>query len=199
MTGPGVIRISGGDLRGRELRVPEGLTVRPMRSRIRESLFNAIGRRLSGALFLDGFAGSGAVGIEALSRGAWRVVHVESDRRVGENLARNLVRLQLCGQCQLTAVDLYDPRSATNLLSHGPFDLVFLDPPFGDYQADAKQRRDPWQLAERLATELLKPGGWIGLEYPSRLAAPAPPVRLTLAFDRRYGETSIVIWQRDSE
>lgn len=194
----GAIRITGGDLRGRELRVPPGIAVRPMRSRIRESLFGVIGDRLAGAIVLDGFAGSGAIGVEAVSRGAWRAVHAETDRTVLAQLQKNLDRLQLRHQCEVVPVDLYDGASSGRLAQFGAFRLIFLDPPFGDYSGQNAER-NPWALAERLARDLLEDGGWIGLESPSHVTAPTPPSGLAVEFERTYGDTSIVIWRRVNE
>lgn len=218
----GKIRISGGDLRGQEIRVPPGMTVRPMRTRIRESLFGALGDRLRGARFLDVFAGSGAIGIEAVSRGAWQSTLVELDPTVGRNLKANLDRLGLVAQCRLIACDVYDDRARARLVADDDkYSLIFLDPPFGDYHTPTPQAawRCPWRLAEALGREVLAEGGWLGLEYPTDLRATLdanpepvapdpttpsaawilqPPAGFSIAFDRTYGDTSVIIWERQA-
>lgn len=120
------MRITGGILRGRSVAVPRA-GVRPTQDRVRAALFSILGSRVAGARFLDLFAGSGAVGIEAFSRGASGVCWVESSRRVLPVLRRNV--LALCGPGQdVRACDVL------TLLKKGfaaePFDVIFTDPPY---------------------------------------------------------------------
>ncbi|MEE8141884.1 MAG: 16S rRNA (guanine(966)-N(2))-methyltransferase RsmD, partial [Planctomycetota bacterium] len=155
---PGKVRIIAGVLKGRGLQVPRGRAVRPMRSRIRESLFSILGDRVLGACFLDVFAGSGAIGLEAISRGARHAVLVESDPQVLEILKHNVAALNVDASVQVSAFDIYQ----RPLPKWDPFQILFLDPPFANYD---QEERDPWQLAFRLAgDELLSPGATIGLE-----------------------------------
>lgn len=121
----GRVRIVGGEWRGRRIEVPARSTVRPTPDRVRETLFNWLGQRLDGAVCLDLFAGSGALGFEAASRGAARVVMVEQDRAVAAALKKS------CAQLAATAVDVV-AGDALAYLAHGAerFDVVFLDPPF---------------------------------------------------------------------
>jgi 16S rRNA (guanine966-N2)-methyltransferase len=121
----GRVRIVGGEWRGRRIDVPARSGVRPTPDRVRETLFNWLGQRLDGAVCLDLFAGSGALGFEAASRGAVRVVMVEQERAVAAAL-RNSRELLAAAAVEIVAGD------ALAFLAHGAerFDVVFLDPPF---------------------------------------------------------------------
>ena len=122
---PGRVRIVGGEWRGRRIDVPARADVRPTPDRVRETLFNWLGQRLDGAVCLDLFAGSGALGFEAASRGAARVVMVEADRAIAAALRKSRERL---GAAAVEIVAL----EALAFLARGSerFDVVFLDPPF---------------------------------------------------------------------
>jgi 16S rRNA (guanine966-N2)-methyltransferase len=122
---PGRVRIVGGQWRGRRIAVPARGGVRPTPDRVRETLFNWLGQRLDGAACLDLFAGSGALGFEAASRGAARVVMVEADRATAAALKKSREQLGAA------AVEIV-PGDAFAFLVRGDerFDVVFLDPPF---------------------------------------------------------------------
>jgi 16S rRNA (guanine966-N2)-methyltransferase len=121
----GKIRIIGGEYRGRRIAVPERPGLRPTPDRVRESLFNWLGQSLEGLACLDLFAGSGALGFEAASRGAARVVMVEQDRAVFEVLQKTRAAIGAA------AVELVlDDAFAYLKRSRERFDVVFLDPPF---------------------------------------------------------------------
>lgn len=125
------MRVIAGTYRSRVLNAPPGLATRPTSDRLRETLFNVLAPRIEGASFLDLYAGSGAVAIEALSRGAARAVLVERSPAALAVLRDNLEKLGLRGRAEVRAV------SVSAFLSRGragappqPFDLVFLDPPY---------------------------------------------------------------------
>jgi len=120
------LRVTGGILRSRRLDVPGGRGVRPTPARVREAMFSIVGQHLDGRSVLDGFAGSGSLGIEAASRGAGPVVFVERDRAHGEVLSRNAALLDELCEWRLQKGDLL---SSLDRLT-GPFDLVLLDPPY---------------------------------------------------------------------
>ena len=159
---PGRIRIIGGEYRGRRIAVPERRDLRPTPDRVRETLFNWLGQRLDGRSCLDLFAGSGALGFEAASRGAARVVMVENDRDVFGALRKSL---ELIGAAQVELVlgDAFEYLNRTD----ARFDVVFLDPPF-------RQNALP-ELLERLP-ERLAPAARVYVEAPEALA-PAQPWR----------------------
>jgi 16S rRNA (guanine966-N2)-methyltransferase len=123
---PRILRIIGGRHRGRRLQFPAGIEIRPTPDRVRETLFNWLQTRINGARVLDLFAGSGALGLEALSRGAEHVTFVEKDRRAAAAIGA------LASEWGETAVDIVCA-DASDWLSRPvaePFDVVFLDPPF---------------------------------------------------------------------
>ena len=132
MTGANRVRIIGGDWRSRVIRFPPASALRPTPDRVRETLFNWLGQRLDGLACLDLFAGSGALGFEALSRGARRVVMVERDRATARALRDNARKLDAKG------AEIVESDALAYLGRAGEaFDVVFLDPP---YASDLAQR-----------------------------------------------------------
>ncbi|AIF47179.1 16S rRNA (guanine(966)-N(2))-methyltransferase RsmD [Dyella japonica] len=174
----GRIRIIGGQLRNSRLDVPDLPGLRPTPERVRETLFNWLAPVMSGARCLDLCAGTGALGIEALSRGAAGVQFVERDARAAQALRDNLARLKAEGG-QVAAVDAQVYLQGTAQ----PFGLVFLDPPFA---------LDLWTpLAQRLEQGgWLAPSAWIYVESPRQVAPALPaswlPHREGTAGDVRY-------------
>ncbi len=150
----GRVRIIGGSLRNSRLDVPELPGLRPTPERVRETVFNWLASVIAGARCLDVCAGTGALGIEALSRGAASVVFVERDVLAARALSANLVRLKTAGAVVNIASAQDYLRGAAQ-----PFDIVFLDPPFA---------LDLWAaLAQRLATEgWLAPAALVYVESP---------------------------------
>jgi 16S rRNA (guanine(966)-N(2))-methyltransferase RsmD len=154
------LRVIAGRFRGRRLKTPDWEGVRPTSDRLRETLFNVLGPQVAGARVLDGFAGTGAVGIEALSRGAGAVWFVERDRRVAALIAENLAR---CGvEDGYTMAHAPFLAALAGLPAEVRFDLALLDPPYGDATSAALEA-----AAARLA-----PGGLLVLEHAAREAAP---------------------------
>ncbi|HXM43525.1 MAG TPA: 16S rRNA (guanine(966)-N(2))-methyltransferase RsmD [Bryobacteraceae bacterium] len=130
------MRVIGGEFRSRRLKSIPGLATRPTPDRLRETLFNILAPRIEGAVFVDAYAGTGAVGIEALSQGAARCVFVESGRRAVETIWENLRALGIEGRASVVA-----GKVAANLGAR-PADIVFLDPPYEmqeEYAAALKQ------------------------------------------------------------
>jgi len=175
------MRVIAGRLRSRKLRVPPR-GVRPTTDRVRESLFAALGD-LTGVRGLDLFAGSGALGIEALSRGAREVVFVERARPSLETLRSNLAGLGLGDVSQVIPCDAL--RALRDLGSRGErFDVVWLDPP---YEGDDLPR----VLRELLLLELVSPEGLVVVEGAKR--NPLGPVEgWSLERERTYGDTVLV-------
>jgi 16S rRNA (guanine966-N2)-methyltransferase len=139
----GRIRIIGGEYRGRRLPVPDRADLRPTPDRVRETLFNWLGQTLEGRSCLDLFAGSGALGFEAASRGASRVVMIENDRGVFSALQKTS---ELIGAKQVDLVlgDAFDYLKKTS----ETFDVVFLDPPFRQNALPVLLERLPARLAQ---------------------------------------------------
>jgi 16S rRNA (guanine966-N2)-methyltransferase len=125
------MRIIGGKCRGRKLEVVQGRTVRPVRDAVREALFNILGEAVAGKKVLDLYAGSGSLGIEALSRGAEGAVFVESDPETARVLTRNLETMGLEGEGILIREDVLGFLSSAGTSDNrGGFHLVLADPPF---------------------------------------------------------------------
>ena len=162
---PGSVRIVAGQWRGTRLPVADAAGLRPTPDRVRETLFNWLGQSLEGRRCLDAFAGTGALGLEAASRGAARVLMIERDRVAARAIADTVTRLGASGRVELVVADAFtevDRRARAG----EQFDLVFLDPPFGGGLA--------LRMLERLSGEAQ------GLPAPGALGyveddAPMPP------------------------
>jgi 16S rRNA (guanine(966)-N(2))-methyltransferase RsmD len=116
------MRVIGGEFRSRKLKAPLGDSIRPTPDRLREALFNILAPRIEDLVFLD--AGSGSVGIEALSRGARRVIFIEKSRAALRALQDNITTLGIRERCELY------PDSAATIITRFDADIVFLDPPY---------------------------------------------------------------------
>jgi 16S rRNA (guanine966-N2)-methyltransferase len=174
MTGANRVRIIGGEWRSRVIHFPPASQLRPTPDRVRETLFNWLGQRLDGLACLDLFAGSGALGFEALSRGARRVVMIERDRIVARALRDNAAKLAASGAHVVEAEAL-----AWLARNTERFDVVFVDPP---YASDLAQR-----ALQALAPHVA-PGGRVYVESAEALQATAEwrPVREDRAGAVRY-------------
>ncbi len=122
------MRIIAGQLKGRRLTSPDWPGLRPTSDKLRETLFNVLGPAVAGARVLDGYSGTGAVGIEALSRGAAHVTFVDNDRRAADLVQANLLH---CGVKERYAIIRVDFAGAAARLKQDRFDIIFLDPPYG--------------------------------------------------------------------
>jgi 16S rRNA (guanine966-N2)-methyltransferase len=179
-----VLRIIGGTWRGRKLRFPASHGLRPTPDRVRETLFNWLGGRVHGSRCLDLFAGSGALGLEALSRGAAHASFVERDVAAARELRARLA--------EWGAADArVEQADAVTFLTGAAsaFDLVFLDPPFDS------------DLLPRSAALLehggwLKPGALIYVEYAARSAAPPLPGAWTALKAKQAGEVGYHLFAR---
>ena len=171
------MRVIAGAYKGRQLRTPAGISTRPTADRVREALFSILGP-LDGERVLDLYAGSGALGIEALSRGAGEAVFVDSDQRAVAAIRRNLEAIGVEAPVQRR-----DALAFLRDASEHPYDLVFLDPPY----SSASQLAGP--LSERLPAVVTK-DALIVSESDKR-----NPLELTLPLihERVYGDTRIAI------
>ncbi len=174
------MRVVAGTFRGRQLVAPHGSATRPTSDRVREALFSVLGASVQGARVLDLFAGSGALGIEALSRGAERAVFVDSSQKAISAVRANLEALGIDAD-----VRPIEARAALRAAStrDEAYDLVFLDPP---YRHAAELGRE---LSEGLAA-VLAPGARVVTESDRRALL---EIDLPLADERRYGDTVIRI------
>jgi len=152
------MRIIAGRLKGRRLSAPPGQTVRPTSDSLRETLFNVLGDRVADARVLDGFAGTGALGLEAWSRGARTVTFIERDRHVLRVLLANVMACGVLEACAIIRGDFLTTDEASP-----PFDLMLLDPPYA---------LDDLQAVMDRAAGLVAPAGVIVLEHSRRRTTP---------------------------
>lgn len=176
------MRIIAGACKGRVLRTPSWEGLRPTSDRLRETLFNILAPRVDQARVLDVCAGTGAVGIEALSRGAAAVTFVERDPRAVALIEANL---RTCGVIGRYTIDRRDARASASRLPGGPFDIVFLDPPY------AQISLDPWVA---LAAAHVTADGVVVLEHASRLEPPSEVPGLLLTRRVRQGDSALAFY-----
>jgi 16S rRNA (guanine966-N2)-methyltransferase len=179
-------RIIGGRVGGRRITTPRGVSTRPTTDRVREALFSAIEAwcgSLAGLRFLDLYAGSGAVGLEAWSRGAGVVTLVEQDRRTAQLITTNARELGFRRPHVVTT----PVSSALARPPAAPYDVAFLDPPYAQPEADVATA-----LTALVEQDWLVPGAMVVVERGSRAAEPVWPDGLHDSREKRYGET--VLW-----
>ena len=178
------MRIIAGQLRGRPLLAPPGSATRPTADRVREALFSMLASRLGtfeGLRVADLFAGSGALGFEALSRGAAEAVFVEPDAKARAAIQANAAKLGLTDKVRVLG------GSALALPRSDPFDLILADPPYanGSGSAVVKAVTDAGWLA---------PGGWLSVETERRDAV--DPGDLSREVDRQFGKAKVTLLRR---
>jgi len=178
------MRIIAGALKGRRLEAPDWPGLRPTSDKLRETLFNIFASRMDGARFLDGFAGTGAVGIEALSRGAAHVTFVERDARAVRLIEKNLTHAGLgADRHVIIRAELAD---GVRRLAGQRFDIVFLDPPYGAAELrDALTAVEPLVGAETLLV----------IEHAKRDAAPARSGLLARARELASGDSALTFYR----
>ena len=175
------MRVITGTARGRRLVAPVGLDVRPTTDKVKEAVFSALQFRLDGADVLDLFAGSGQMGIEALSRGAASAVFVDSSQKAVNCVAGNLRSAGMTDLAQVIKRDSYDYIK----LTARSFDLIILDPPY---------RQGHIGKLLPLAAKKLREDGIIVCEYESEMPPPEPVEGLILRKNYRYGKIAITIF-----
>jgi 16S rRNA (guanine(966)-N(2))-methyltransferase RsmD len=180
-----VSRIIAGTARGRRLRAPPGQGTRPTSEKVRGAVMNVLGQFFEGGDVLDLYAGTGALALEALSRGCARAVCVERDRRVIEVLQANAAACGFADQVEVLQAEL--PGGLVRLGSRQRFALAFVDPPYAD---------GPEAVLPGLAA-LLAPGGRAVVEHDARRPPPDLAPALALVDRRAYGDTGISIYRRD--
>jgi len=183
------MRVIAGTLKGRRLKAPTWDGLRPTSDKLRETLFNILAPRIAGARVLDGYAGTGAVGIEALSRGAVSVTFVENDRRAQTLIAENLAH---CGVERGYAIIRATVARAVEQLdaaAFGPyelFDIVWLDPPYDE----------PPDAVIEAAGALMAPGGLLVLEHARRRPAPGNAGRLVRVRQVTSGDSTLSFYEQ---
>ena len=178
------MRIISGEARGRTLFAPKGAETRPTSDKIRGSLFNIIGARVLDARVLDLFGGTGALALEALSRGAESAVIADSSReaqRVIDRNARSVLKEDFDLRARVLCADY---RSAIAALTGRMFDLVFLDPPYRMVDAYGEA------LSRLRAADMLAPGCLIVVERLKKAAVPLPEA-FRVVDTREYGDTAV--------
>ena len=181
------MRVTGGSERGRQLKVPSGSSVRPTSDKVKQALFNILGERVTGALFLDLFAGAGGIGIEALSRGAARVVFVDVSRDSLSVVKHNIEALGF----QDRASAVLSPAEVFLKKPSGYYDIVFLDPPYAE-------KMQP--LLELLADAgVLRFNAIVIAELFKKQPPPEHAGCLTRYREARYGDTVLAFYKFTSQ
>jgi 16S rRNA (guanine(966)-N(2))-methyltransferase RsmD len=180
------VRIVGGEARGRRLRAVPGRFTRPTADRVRQSLFDLLGQRCDGLRVLDLYAGTGALALEALSRGAAHATLVEQDARAAAVIGRNAAELGYGDRVEIVRDDV--ARALARM--RGPFDLVFSDPPYA-----LRAAQDTVDALARLG--LVAPGGRVVVERDRREPAPSSPGGFSAVDERGYGDTAVSVLRKD--
>lgn len=199
------MRVAGGSWRGREVLMPKSEAVRPTQSRVREAVFDLLRQVVPGGRFLDLFAGSGAMGIEALSRGAQEAIFWEFDRQVFATLQKNLAAFGIDVACAVrqdtfaalglaadeTAPEARGRQAAGGVRALAPFTVVFADPPYRWAQAHGLAGLGAALLARGFVTT----GGFLVAEMAAKYTRPEEIPGWNLVRDRVYGTARIAVWQ----
>jgi len=174
--------VTGGIGRGRRLKVPSGSGVRPTSDKVKQALFNILGNKVEEAFFLDLFAGAGGIGIEALSRGAGRVVFVDASKGSISAVQENIEQLAFSDKAETVHA-----RAESYLKKPScAFDIVFLDPPYAD---------ELQPLLEQVAgAGILKPGAVVIAEHFKKQRSPEHAGALARYRETRYGDTVLTFY-----
>jgi 16S rRNA (guanine966-N2)-methyltransferase len=177
------VRIISGQYGGRKIEAPDNGRTHPMGERIRNALFNTIGSEVIGTDVLDAFAGTGAIGLEALSRGAKNATFIERDHIAGKILAKNITTLAAQDRVVIART------TVSNWIEHNDdrrFDLIFADPPYQDLQLSTVAR----------LSGLLKPNGLMVLSHSGGSEVPTKP-GVVVVDNRSYGNANLTFYRRD--
>lgn len=179
------VRIISGTFGGRKIQAPDTAATHPMSERVRNALFNSIGSEIVGATVLDAFAGTGSIGLEALSRGAQHATFIEKDRIAQKVLTENVM---LLGVENTTNIIRTAVASWLSAYQGEGFDVIFADPPYQDLQ---------FSTVEKLFS-LLKPGGLMVLSHPGRGEEPTKTGGIVVVDNRSYGNAFLTFYRRDA-
>ena len=182
------MRVIAGAHKGRRLVAPTWAGLRPTSDRLKESVFAILDPVIAGARVLDGFAGSGALGIEALSRGAASVVFVEIDGRAAALIARNLAHCRIADGYAMIRAEF--TRAMRQLAADRRFDVALLDPPYDFADLDAVVEAAAGRMA---------PGGVLVLEHASRRQAPAAAGSFAAARQVRAGDAAVTFYREAAD
>jgi 16S rRNA (guanine966-N2)-methyltransferase len=188
-----MLRITAGEHRGRKLRVPKVAATRPLVERAREGLFNHLQEAVEGAVVWDIYAGSGILGLEALSRGAGAVLAVEFSRDAVRQIEENVALLGVESRHRCLRQDVYRLPKMPGL---GPApDLMFFDPPYDEFRKGGKGREKVWRLFLDLAA-MTASGGCAVVHTPRGILTEAELASLPGLERRDYSNTSLYWWHR---
>ncbi len=176
------IRIISGEYGGRKIEAPDNDRTHPMGERVRNALFNSLGQRCEGATVLDAFAGTGAIGLEALSRGSVHTTFIENDRVAQNILARNVTSLGLEQRTKLIRTSVHTWLNTNDNL----YDLIFADPPYDNVQLST--------VIQLIG--LLKPKGLMVLSHPG-IGEVQIPSGIVVVDNRSYGNAYLTFFRRD--
>jgi 16S rRNA (guanine966-N2)-methyltransferase len=176
------MRVTGGTGRGRRLKVPAGSGVRPTSDKVKQALFNILGQNVAGLVFLDLYAGAGGIGIEALSRGAERVVFVDAAAGSIKAIRQNLEQSGFEDKAQIVQSDVEPFLKKPT----GPYDIVFLDPPYAVDMAPL--------LVRVAGAGILKPDTVVIAEHFKKQPSPEGAGALKLIREARYGDTVLAFY-----
>ena len=191
-----MLRITAGEFRGRRLKVPKVEATRPLVERAREGMFNHLGDLVANAIVWDVYAGSGILGLEALSRGAAKVVAIERHHRAAAQLEENAALLGCGKQLQCLRIDAY---RLPSLASTQPApDLIFFDPPYDDFRKGGPGRDKVWSLFLSLVQHL-NPAGCAIVHAPRGILNQKELSDLPGIERRDYSNTSLYWWHKAAE
>jgi 16S rRNA (guanine(966)-N(2))-methyltransferase RsmD len=184
------VRIIAGEFRGRRLKAPRGRNTRPTPDRVREALFSVLADAVADARVVELFGGTGSLGLESLSRGAAHAVFLEKNRGALACLTENIETL---GVADRTTVHRRSAFSFPAIAEQGgPFDLVFADPPFRQFDDSAGRRR----LEDLLAALPVRPDGLVVVEHKAGGLGDFSPGGFVLDELRKWGSTGMAIYRR---
>lgn len=156
------IKILGGTFKGIPIKAPSGTSTRPTLSMVRESVFNMSQNKIEEALFLDIFAGTGAMGLEALSRGALHSTFIEKDRKALSCLKENIEKLAIKDKATILPIDVL---AALKKLT-GPFSIIYIDPPYGEKKEELHSQKLLISILQTLDDpRLVEANGWVFVEF----------------------------------
>jgi 16S rRNA (guanine966-N2)-methyltransferase len=185
-----MVRVIAGQFKSRQLKTLDGQATRPTSDRLKETLFNLVQSRIAGSTFLDCFAGSGSIGIEALSRGAAFVVFVEESARVVQVIRQNLALLGESGSARCQILSRKAEAGLKSLERTGrKFDIVFLDPPY----ADADQYPKVFEQLQNC--RLLRDEALVVAEHSKFLDLPVQLMQLARQREVRQGDSVLSLFQ----
>ena len=187
------MRIVAGIQKGRRLKEPDGRDLRPTSARVREALLSILAHHIEGARVLDLYAGTGALGLESLSRGAHQAVFVDNDVAASRILRENIARCGYHNQCMVISQDVETFLTSPPSFGEPPtFDLIFVDPPY--HGTDLTRLLERLSLSGKIAAQ-----GTLILEHFFKHAVPNRTGDLVQTRQSRYGDTMLTFYQRAAE